>query len=526
MFVLQLVSGSVLLIISFGLFGPPQAETLNPLALWQKSASKEADFFLTYMNPRKCDLYLDIRPPTYVTVYLTDGDPSSEIFAPFGAEPPVEDPKADEISGPTSPLRAMMKISVCLAAVVASLVAFLFVFDRCSESVVRFLKSLRFWTFYGRRSLFEWPCVPSVLYTHSGSIECLASHGDLVASSNATSRTVLVWDLHCAQLVTTLEFEANISCLELFQRLVCVGLADGGVALWDLYARSRRFQVQVSRPLDGVPISVPRTRAYPTSLVFDPDGRFIYVAVERAVFKLDAEDGRCVSHDDGHLGTVTCLVADGTYIVSGSTDRTLRVFRATHDKANKTPSTGQEDLMQVTQQLKGLSSAVSCLCLNGSVAYAGSRDGLILGWPLTEASESPRVFRGHVGVVLSLAAMPATLSNQESKTLASVSIDGSVRLWDGMSEGNCLATFWYRQAEIAVPIPEHALIAVVQENGVTLLSATEGPRALRLIALDPLPEPGVSFARYCATRDCLVFSRGSAVVVIRFLAGHEKKKNM
>jgi WD40 repeat protein len=114
-----------------------------------------------------------------------------------------------------------------------------------------------------------------------------------------------------------------------------------------------------------------------------------------------------------HEGPVTCcrFTPDGSFLVSGSNDSTLRVFRT---------ATGQP-----CGTFRGHESPVTCLAVlpSGRQAVSGSQDRTLIVWEI-ETLQPVRTLRGHDRGVLCCAL------SADGRRLASGDTGGSVVVWD------------------------------------------------------------------------------------------------
>src|SRR5258708_7837645 len=99
----------------------------------------------------------------------------------------------------------------------------------------------------------------------------------------------------------------------------------------------------------------------------------------------------------GHLASATCVCvsADGTHIVSGSTDRTIRIWEA---------RTGEE----VVEPLKGHTNRVQSVAFSpdGTHIVSGSGDQTIRIWDARTGEEVVEPLKGHTDWVRSVAFSP------------------------------------------------------------------------------------------------------------------------
>ena len=117
----------------------------------------------------------------------------------------------------------------------------------------------------------------------------------------------------------------------------------------------------------------------------------------------------------GHTGRVRCVSysPDGRYIVSGSSDRTIRIWNA---------ETGSG----VGSPLEGHIDEVSCIAYspNGCSIISGSDDKTIRIWDAEVISGVGKTLEGHSHSVLSIAHSP------DGHHVVSGSFDKTIRIWD------------------------------------------------------------------------------------------------
>ena len=124
----------------------------------------------------------------------------------------------------------------------------------------------------------------------------------------------------------------------------------------------------------------------------------------------------------GHSGIMEsiCYSLDGKYIASGSSDRTVKIWKL---------ETGRE-----LRTLRGHSDRVNSLCYSpdGKAVASGSRDDTIKLWDVA-SGECIKTLTEHKGSVESI------VYNSDGKYLASGSFDHTIKLWD-VASGNCIKT--------------------------------------------------------------------------------------
>jgi hypothetical protein len=150
------------------------------------------------------------------------------------------------------------------------------------------------------------------------------------------------------------------------------------------------------------------------SVAFSPDGRRIVSgSSDRSVRVWDASSGQVVSTLKGHEDWVRSVAfsPDGRRIVSGSNDGSVRVWDA---------SSGQ-----VVSTLKGHEGWVRSVAFSpdGRRIVSGSADRSVRVWDASSGQEVSTL-KGHEGLVLSVAFSP------DGRRIVSGSDDRSVRVWD------------------------------------------------------------------------------------------------
>jgi WD40 repeat protein len=153
------------------------------------------------------------------------------------------------------------------------------------------------------------------------------------------------------------------------------------------------------------------------------DGRYALSGSYDKTLKLwDVGMGNCLRTFEGHTGSVNsvCLSTDGLYGLSGSDDNTLKLWEAATGRCLRTFE-GHTDVVKSV-----------FLSADGRYALSGSRDDTLKLWDVA-TGRCRRTFEGHRGTVFS-----ACLSADGRYALATDS--DTLKLWE-VATGRCLRTF-------------------------------------------------------------------------------------
>ncbi|KAG8718650.1 hypothetical protein FRC08_004745 [Ceratobasidium sp. 394] len=166
----------------------------------------------------------------------------------------------------------------------------------------------------------------------------------------------------------------------------------------------------MGQPLQGHTDSV-------SSVAYSPDGAYILSgSLDKTIRIWDARTGQSVGQPlQGHTSWVLSVACspDGAYILSGSNDNTIRIWDA---------RTGQS----VGQPLQGHTGMVSSVAysLDGAYILSGSSDKTIRIWDARAGQSVGQPLLGHTGGVRSVAFSP------DGVHAVSASSDNAVRIWD------------------------------------------------------------------------------------------------
>lgn len=293
--------------------------------------------------------------------------------------------------------------------------------------------------------------VQAVLQSHTGAINAMAFSPDgrqLVSGS--TDRRAIVWDVTAQRVLATLAHSAAVVAVAVSAdgRLVATGTDDGGVKVWRLGGLIR------SRPLPG--------SAKIEAAAVSRDGRWI--AVREGPRGLAIIDTQAADKSTGlraHSLPVLAFAFDasGRHLISGSFDRTARVWRLDDGReiARIMPSTfpvnavgisadgrvaatanwGEEPVRVRSWRLAdtaGPQTTSPHPTMVASLAFSPDGQTLAMG-PYGRAVTAVRLLNAETGEARALlaghlATVGRVVFDTTGVRMATASADGTVKIWD------------------------------------------------------------------------------------------------
>jgi WD40 repeat protein/serine/threonine protein kinase len=223
--------------------------------------------------------------------------------------------------------------------------------------------------------------------------------------SGSNDETVRLWEVATGKELRRIPHVAPVYRVAFTPngRFVIVVSTDRKIHLWDL--------------INGVPrgsIAVPRTMPYLHELVFAPDGQSLLVCGPAGFFSLlSLASGKEVGRFEGHTDNVECVAfsRDGHWVVSGSKDRTIRIWEAKTGKVRK--------------RFEGHTDRVMAVAFSpdGKQVYSASFDKTLRTWDVATGKEVANANTG-LNFVRSVVIDP-----ESGRALVSGS-DTIIRVWD------------------------------------------------------------------------------------------------
>ena len=262
-------------------------------------------------------------------------------------------------------------------------------------------------------------------HTHAVTAVALSSDGRR-AVSGSDDNTLRVWDLESGQMLRALQghsFSVTAVALSSDGRRAVSGSDDETLRVWDLESG------QTLRTLQGHTRSV-------TAVALSSDGRRAVSGSDDETMRVwDLESGRTLRTLQRHSEKINAvaLSSDRRRAVSGSDDKTLRVWDLESGQTLRTLQGHTEKVTLRTVQGHALPVTAVALSSDGRRAVSGSHDRTLRVWDL-KSGQTLRTLQGHTHFVNAVAL------SSDGRRAVSGSDDRTLRVWD-LKDGRELVTF-------------------------------------------------------------------------------------
>ncbi|KIM46585.1 hypothetical protein M413DRAFT_421887, partial [Hebeloma cylindrosporum] len=225
--------------------------------------------------------------------------------------------------------------------------------------------------------------------------------------------TLWIWDVETGEAIGALEEYTSCDISVAF-------LPDGRYVIAGVTVNPRTVTVHIWDKSTGEFMIVPLEGWHACVLTivgciaFSPNGNYISIGMNDNICTWNTQTGRAVGELCGHTATVLTLAfsSDGTYLISGAEDNTIRIWDMNSDR-------------NVGLPLEGHNCAITSVAFSPDDKYivSGSYDKTIRIW-YAMTGETISVLEGHTNRVNSVAFSP------DGKHIISGSDDKTICIWN------------------------------------------------------------------------------------------------
>ncbi|CAL1297727.1 unnamed protein product [Larinioides sclopetarius] len=280
-----------------------------------------------------------------------------------------------------------------------------------------------------------------------------------------------IYDVDKRELVNSIESHdgfVKCICLSPDLRGVTSGGSDKEVKFWELITEDKYSVKQLS-------LAQRRTLQMPEEVLclkYSPDGKKLAVALlDSTVQVLFSDSLKLAFSLYGHEFPVTCLDIsyDSTLIITGSNDRTIRIWSMEFGSCNRRLKIASE---------KGLPNDKGITCLQflpkTHLFFSGSKDHLVRQW---DADNFQKIvtLKGHQNEITAMAASP------DGTFIVTASKDRSIRTWEKTLEPLVLEEEQEIEAEEREKEIEDLPVIPGEVNKEVALSGMKTPQTIKTV---------------------------------------------
>ena len=231
---------------------------------------------------------------------------------------------------------------------------------------------------------------------NSKGVYCL-QYDDKKIVSGLRDNTVKIWQRHGLQCTSVLHgHTGSVLCLQYDEKIIITGSSDSTIRVWDVNSG------QTLNTLLHHSEAVLHLRFGPTTIITCSKDQTLIVWVIKSPTNIMLR--RVLV---GHRAAVNVVDFDNKYIVSGSGDRTIKVWQ-----------TSTSDFVRT---LYGHRKGIACLRYRGKHIVSGSADNTIRIWDV-ERGVCLQLLEGHEELVRCI--------RFDDKRIVSGAYDGTIKVWD------------------------------------------------------------------------------------------------